>query len=201
MIKKIILIFSLIVLLGYGIYFVMLNTFSGYSNNGQKTMVFILNNTRYDIYNFKKLNGKIVKDYNSGVHWIQNVKNGKREGVRTVYYESGEKLAQTYFVNDIIEGKAIGWHKNLNLMFKGQYKNGKKHGMWSRWHSNGLKFKETTFFNGKINGHLIIWYKNGKLRLDSMFKNGVKNGEFKRFSKDGKLLEMVIFKNAKKIKE
>jgi antitoxin component YwqK of YwqJK toxin-antitoxin module len=80
-------------------------------------------------------------NYKEGpLKWKIHYKNGKREGLQTQWFETGEKQHETH------------------------YKNGKKEGLATGWYKTGEKRSEALWKDGEIqrDGVVIIWYKSGK---------------------------------------
>ena len=63
-------------------------------------------------------------------------KDGKWEGLKTVWYDNGQK----WFANN--------------------YKDGRLNGLATGWHRNGQKSSEVNFKNDKRNGSSIEWFAN-----------------------------------------
>ena len=86
------------------------------------------------------LNGSEVKSLKNN--------NGKLDGLRTDWYENGQKE------------------------YEGHYKAGEPDGFWTYWHDNGQKELEGNCKNGEKDGLVTEWSKKGKKIYAGNFKNG-----------------------------
>ena len=72
-------------------------------------------------------------------------------------------LTQGYLKNGKEEGDWLGYHRNGQLDFKGNYKNGKKDGDWLEYRSNGQLRSKGNFINGSREGVWVYYWDNGQL--------------------------------------
>ena len=106
----------------------------------------------YDINHIVKLNGVYVKEISDEIVNgevfqvvddmkvpIGKMKNGKKDGLWTSWYEIGQKESEETF------------------------KDGKRDGLWTRWYKNGQKYSEGTYKDGKEDGLQTEWNENGKI--------------------------------------
>ncbi|WP_293874850.1 hypothetical protein [Flavobacterium sp.] len=103
-------------------------------------------------------------------------KNGKLEGVRKVFYQSGKIAEET------------------------SYKNGIKQGKYKSYAENGFALEESNYKNGEYDGLAIFKDPNNQIVGQGIFKNGKKVGMWKVLEK-GKLKEVnmnYINKNFKR---
>lgn len=90
-------------------------------------------------------------------------KNGKLEGVRTVYFPDG-KVAE-----------------------EANYKNGIKHGPYKNYTTTGIALEEVNYVNGQINGQAIYRDPDGSVASKGPYVNGLKKGLWE-FYEGGKLV-------------
>ncbi|WP_264565098.1 toxin-antitoxin system YwqK family antitoxin [Flavobacterium sp. N3904] len=93
---------------------------------------------------------------------LENYKNGKLEGTRTVYYPSGKIVDETI------------------------YKNGIKEGAYKKYSEKGIVLESTFFKNGEYDGQAIYKDPNDLVIAKGLFKNGQKVGKWQFFI-NGKL--------------
>jgi len=93
---------------------------------------------------------------------LENYKNGKLDGTRTVYYPSGK------IVDEII------------------YKNGLKEGVYKKYSESGIVMESSFFKNGEYDGEAIYKDPNDLVVAKGMFKKGKKVGKW-QFFVNGKL--------------
>tara|TARA_B100001250_G_scaffold114092_1_gene96567 strand:+ start:22473 stop:22892 length:420 start_codon:yes stop_codon:yes gene_type:complete len=108
------------------------------------------------------------------------------------YWDNGQALSQTHYLDGKRDGSCRSWYKNGQLMSEGFYKNGKMIGVWMSYYENGqikscgpYKYNESTVYSRK-DGEWKYYYDNGQLERESIIKDGVE--ELRFYDKDGDLL-------------
>ena len=104
---------------------------------------------------------------------LENYKNGKLEGVRSVYYPSGK-------ITDEIN-----------------YKNGLKEGVYKKYSEKGIVLESSFFKNGEYEGEAIYKDPNDLVVAKGKFKNGKKVGKWQFFI-NGKLVNEEDMNKPKK---
>ena len=79
----------------------------------------------------------------------ENYKDGKREGLRTDWFENGQKKEES------------------------NWKDGIQDGLTTLWYDDGKKKEESHLKDGKLDGLSTFWYETGQLNGKAIFKNGV----------------------------
>ena len=74
-------------------------------------------------------------------------KDGKH--VEYVFYENGQKEGEVHFKNGKLDGLSTLWHENGQKADEIPYKNGKTDGLWTQWYENGQKKVERHYKDGK----------------------------------------------------
>ncbi|HEX8562242.1 MAG TPA: toxin-antitoxin system YwqK family antitoxin [Flavobacterium sp.] len=90
-------------------------------------------------------------------------KDGKLDGVRSVYFPDGKIAEETH------------------------YKNGLKHGPYKNYTTTGVALEEVTYVNGEIDGVGIYRDPNGAIASKGPYVNGLKKGVWE-FYENGKLV-------------
>lgn len=109
-----------------------------------------------DVEYYEEKDGKevLVKQelyYESGVlKYSLSIKDGKKHGLCTYYFENGEKWSEQYFENDISHGDHKLYHPNGEVSTIGQFENGKCHGTWLFYNETGEQIKEVLYEHGEI---------------------------------------------------
>ncbi len=86
----------------------------------------------------------------SGLHCSEGlVKDKKKEGVWTTWYDSGLVANKINFVNGIQAGPCEFWYKIGKLNATGQYKNDLKEGEWLLYNRDGT-FKGTYIYSAGL---------------------------------------------------
>jgi len=138
----------------------------------------------YDQAKNKVSEGKVVNKLFEGewkyyhqasttVMTIENYKNGKLEGVRSVFFPSGKIAEET------------------------NYKLGLKNGISKKYSEKGIVLEEATFKNNQYDGITIFKDVDGNLVSKGKFTNGKKTGSW-QFFENGKLTQEVNMNDAKK---
>jgi antitoxin component YwqK of YwqJK toxin-antitoxin module len=136
-----------------------------------------------------KLEGLSTLWYESGAKKAEtHFKNGKREGLETDWYESGKKRLEAHFKNGKEDGLRTGWDESGKKKLEIPYKNGKEEGLGLAWYESDAKKSEYHYKNGKQEGLTTLWYESGKKKLEGHFKNGIENGIRKEWDESGKLV-------------
>lgn len=97
---------------------------------------------------------------------VENYKNGKLEGLRSVYYPSGKIAEET------------------------NYKNNVKDGVYKNFSENGIVLEESIYKNNEYNGIAIFKDTQGNMASKGAFINGKKSGIWQFFG-NGKLVKEV----------
>lgn len=138
----------------------------------------------YDQRKNKVSEGKVInklfegqwKYYHLGATTImtaENYKNGKLEGLRSVFFPSGKIAEETY------------------------YKDGLKNGSSKKYSEKGFVLEEATFKNNQYDGIAIFKDVDDKIVSKGKFTNGKKTGIW-QFFENGKLIEEVNMSDPKK---
>jgi antitoxin component YwqK of YwqJK toxin-antitoxin module len=101
---------------------------------------------------------------------IENYKNGKLEGLRSVFYTSGKIAEET------------------------NYKNNFKEGIYKKYSENGIVLEESVFKNNEYNGLAIFKDTDGNVVSQGQFVNGKKAGIWQFFEK-GKQAKEIDMSN------
>jgi len=140
-------------------------------------------NIFYDQNKNKVSEGKVIGRNNEGewkyyhkaskvVMTLENYKNGKLEGSRTIYYPDA-KVAEEM-----------------------TYKNGLREGIYKKFAQNGILLEQTTYANDQYNGDAIFYDSEGTIASKGKFLNGKKVGKWQFYSK-GKLTKEVNMSDPK----
>lgn len=147
------------------------------ANDGSAYTIF------YDQKKNKVSEGKVIgKNYDgewkyyhkasTAVMTIENYKNGKLEGPRTVYYP------------------------NTKVAEEMTYKNGLKDGIYKKTAVNGTLLEQSTYKNNEYNGDAVFYDSDGTVASKGKFLNGKKVGMWQFFNK-GKLIKEVNMSDPK----
>jgi len=102
----------------------------------------------YQVNESEPYSGWVKEMYDSGQVWcLGRSKDGKPDGLTTMWHENGQKSGELTF------------------------KDGKREGLSTEWHENGQKAGEVTFKDGKRDGLTTTWYENGQKAGEATFKD------------------------------
>jgi antitoxin component YwqK of YwqJK toxin-antitoxin module len=101
-----------------------------------------------------------------------NYKNGKINGLATMWHENGQKKYEGNYKDSKRDGLTTVWYENGQKMSEGSYKNGKRDGLLTNWRENGEKIREENYKDGKLNG-LDTKFSNGRKTKETNYKDGV----------------------------
>ena len=145
-------------------------------------------NSAYTIFYDQKKNkvseGKVINKLHEGawtyyheaskiIMTLENYKNGKLEGLKTINFPSGKVAELT------------------------NYKNGIKEGAYKKIAENGVILEESTYLNGELNGASTFNAPDGLVVAKGMFKQGKKVGIW-LFYENGKLVSKDNFNKPRK---
>ncbi|MEE3372652.1 MAG: toxin-antitoxin system YwqK family antitoxin [Planctomycetota bacterium] len=77
-------------------------------------------------------------------------KDGKQEGLATIWHENGKKSSEGTFKDGKPDGLVTAWYENGQKQSEGNFKDGNAEGLSTRWHENGQKKSEETYKDGKL---------------------------------------------------
>lgn len=98
-----------------------------------------------------KQDGWVVYYFVSTYKYTEGVlKNKKRDGTWTSYYDSGTVSNKITYVGDLKEGPCEYYYKTAQLNATGQYKNDKKDGKWTYYNKDGTLKGVFIFKAGEI---------------------------------------------------
>jgi len=104
----------------------------------------------YEVNSEIPFTGKLVEKYWSGQKQSEaNFKNGKLEGLATLWYQNGQKKIEYNYKNGKFQGLLTEWHENGQKKDEGNYRNGKPEGVHTSWYENGLKSSEAIWKDGR----------------------------------------------------
>lgn len=118
-----------------------------------------------------------------------------REGERTLWYESGSKMAVTNYENNVENGLWESWYGNGVLKDQMTYKNGELDGFVKNWNSDGILVGECFYVLGEENGRCYEKYTINPdfFIYDGQYKNGQKIGLWNEWDSEGNLTNSERF--------
>ena len=114
-------------------------------------------------------------------------KEGDEPEVKREYLDNGKLRSETHYKDGKKEGLHTVWYKTGEKWYVYHYKNGRPEGLATVWYKNGEKKEEVHFKNGKQEGLGTSWYETGRKKFIKHYKNGKENGLRKEWNEDGTL--------------
>jgi len=146
---------------------------------------------------YKKSSRQLFTGEISG-SWNGKFKEGKKEGLFTIYYENGMLHSKEYFKNGERNGSIEHYNSNGKLLRRGSFKNGVLHGFWEDFDGNGTLLNVGNYDNGKNDGFWKRFYRNGQLQEKGVYINDKKDGVWEHYYSDGTPMKNVTWKNGVK---
>ena len=126
------------------------------------------------LYKGVPFTGTLIKKGQNIYHSLY--KNGKKHGLETIYYQSGNLNAKRYFKDGNCYSKQVGWWDNSKLRYTYRCNKYGIDGLKLEYFDNGVKRSERYFKDGKEHGKQKFWFSDGKPRTTYIIKNGRRYG-------------------------
>lgn len=122
----------------------------------------------------KAFSGNFIEYYEDGktVKGKGFLNEGRLEGDRTMYYESGKLMMERKYNSADSTAQTVEYYENGNIKQKGQYIAGKEDGTWKTYHENGNLQALMTFAKGQKQGDYFEYSEDGNLKAQYYFSNG-----------------------------
>ena len=114
-----------------------------------------------------------------------NIEGFNIEGLRTSYYENGQKRTEGNYKDGEWDGLWTDWYENGQKESERTYKDGEFDGISTWWYENGQKEREGTYKDGKEDGLFTKWYENGQKEYVGTYKDGEFDGLWTYWDEDG----------------
>ena len=128
---------------------------------------------------------KMMHD-NGQVRWLIQIKDGRRDGLSTRWYNSnGQKIEEATYKDGQKDGLATEWYKDGQKKLEVNWKDGKRDGRFTGWYEDGQKQGEGNFKDGEEDGLMTRWYEDGQKQGEVNWKDGKRDGRFTGWYEDG----------------
>lgn len=119
--------------------------------------------------------------------------NDRLDGLRILYYESGDTMSVETYRRGLFEGAFRAYHENGQLKTLGKYVNNAIEGEWLSYYPNGQLRESVIFRDGAENGPFKEYYPNGQLKAEGAYLDGDnEHGELKLYNEDGSLQRVMM---------
>lgn len=136
----------------------------------------------------------IFIDLNDNNKWIF-------DGKSVIYYETGEKEKEYYYVKGEFEGIHKTFHRSGKLKAVTNYRNGIAHGEYNSFYESGANYIRFNYINGLIEGDWIAYHESGAIEQTVEWVNGKKEGLLKDYKISGKLNFVQKHENGLKVSD
>ena len=124
-------------------------------------------------------------------------KDGKQDGEYKEYYEDGKIKQETYYIKGLKEGSEKVFMNNGDRVSESEFKDDKLNGKHKRYFKNIL-ILECHYKEGKLDGEYTSYWDNGKVCTKTTYKNDKLDGEWEYWNEDGTLKEKLLYKDGEK---
>lgn len=128
------------------------------------------------------------------VAYIDNYRNGKKNGISLGVDRAGYIFRQENFVEDSLDGMRRTFFTGGRLKTEEVYKNGKLNGYRKIFNNNNKLQEEGNFTNGVRDGLAKWYYTDGKLNTESVYKNGNLEGKMITYYSNGNKASEVLYR-------
>jgi antitoxin component YwqK of YwqJK toxin-antitoxin module len=119
-------------------------------------------------------------------------KNGKLDGLRTLYFENGNPMVKENHKDGRFEGLFQSFYENGQLNLEGYYLEGSMEGEWRRYYDTGEVMEVFQLENNLENGPFVEYYRNGNLKAEGTYKDGdSEHGLLKLYDESGELIRKM----------
>ncbi len=123
--------------------------------------------------NKKKDSTWVYYDQRGRLSYIENYKNGKLHGEKTIYY-----------VDANVTNTGVTFKEGV-VMQKSHYRDGLMHGDFEQFYTTGKKKAVGKYVDGNKEGGFTYYYSNGRIEKSEHYKYSVLHGAVVLFDKNG----------------
>lgn len=135
-----------------------------------------MTNGQWFYKNNQLFNGELKENWpNGNLKNIQQIRNGKQQGLSETFYANGSKESVRWYLNGEKDSVHTGWWENGNKKFEYHFKHAVYDGLFSEWYQNGSMLQQLMYTNGKEMWGKG-WRENGKLYMNYTMKDGRRYG-------------------------
>lgn len=116
-------------------------------------------------------------------------------GPARYYYSTGELLGLRTFVDGLMEGLALDYHKNGMIKVLANFRHDSLTGEFKSNYETGITDTECEYNNGAIEGMLRMYYTNGDIKSSSYFSGGLQQGGDTTYFETGDIWKIMHFEN------
>lgn len=140
-------------------------------------------------------NRLIVRNASKDTLEIAKLKNGKKHGKQTLFYNNGEIQRISNFKTGLLNGKVEYYSQGKKDPFRIEHfkafpkeETTRLHGVYKNFDSKGNLAELTNYKNGSKNGKYELYHNNGKLKEKGTYEDNLNIGNKRYYLADGTLL-------------
>ena len=147
----------------------------------------------YQINEDSLMHGEYNRFYKEGnLAESAGYKNGKLNGIRTIFYHNGTKEIEEIYKMDSLDGSYKSYYPSGELEFKCEYVNNKIQGKSYKYYESGQIMEEVLFKDNEENGPFVEYYDNGEIEWKGSYLNGDNEfGILEQFDRTGVLIKKM----------
>ena len=104
------------------------------------------------------------------------------------FHDNGKIKYKIQKLNDKIDGYAIYWDNEGNLISEAHYSNDLLHGVWKEYFQNGNLKYMVTYEYGLKNGYEYWFYENGTKKSETLYLEDIVVVDIIRWDKEGNII-------------
>jgi antitoxin component YwqK of YwqJK toxin-antitoxin module len=116
------------------------------------------------------------------------------------HYNSDEIMTTEFYLKGKLDGVRKVFYKSGNIAEETNYKKGLKEGIYKKYLENGVVVEESNFKNNEYDGYAVFRSPDNKVASEGLFLNGKKAGIWKVMEK-GKIKEVDMNKQGRKFQK
>src|SRR5690554_4849971 len=140
-------------------------------------------------------NRLIVRNASKDTLEIAKLKNGKKHGKQTLFYNNGEIQRISNFKTGLLNGKVEYYSQGKKDPFRIEHfkafpkeETTRLHGVYKNFDSKGNLAELTNYKNGSKNGKYELYHNNGKLKEKGTYEDNLNIGNKRYYLSAGTLL-------------
>lgn len=121
------------------------------------------------------------------------------DGVRRTYWDNGRLKSESHYDGGKLNGSFKTWYDNGQLFQDGLYADGMMDGSWLIFYPNGQLAAKAQYEKGT--GKQTCYNEDGCIIMEVNYADNQKDGPEIHYAFDGSVLQVVEYKQGKKIAE
>lgn len=117
----------------------------------------------------------------------------KEDGVNIEYYENGQILSESNYLNGELHGLSREYYENGQILSESNYINGELNGPSGEYYEDGQIQAEANYANGELIGVAKEYYVNGGVKNAASFS--MDKMKIETYSISGKLSRRAVYKD------